>query len=364
MVTAEELTVAIRSEGAGETRDQIEGVEGAMNDTAESAGATAEEVGGLGERISGVMSAAVAALAVGAAGLMSQIPVLGQLMSSLIAVVQAVAFQMDSVLRPVLGPVSNFFFELSNAIFEAEGAIGTAIGVFSTLASIAGIVGAAMLKFGVSVGTVAAKFSGVIGAIKGFVVAVGAILGVSTAAAAALVGVVAAVVAFAAAFALNIGGIRDTTIRVFNQIKNTVVNAVGSFISNALDALGGFASRVASVLTGVASAFADWASSLASDAFDFGRDLIQGFINGIQSLLNRLRGFLSDLRDVGGAVGIDVPSLGSVGGGGGGGGGGTGRARGVGGASFGGSTNIVLDGRKQSEDTGRYRADPGRRRGL
>ena len=43
MVTAEELTVAIRSEGVGETQDDLEGVESAMEDTADSAGNAADE---------------------------------------------------------------------------------------------------------------------------------------------------------------------------------------------------------------------------------------------------------------------------------------------------------------------------------
>jgi len=45
-------------------------------------------------------------------------------------------------------------------------------------------------------------------------------------------------------------------------------------------------------------------------------------------------------------------------GGGGGGGGGFGRGRGVS------STDLQLDGRSVAEDTGRYRNDPNRRRGL
>ena len=44
MVTAEELTVAIRSEGVSETQDDLEGVESAMEDTADSAGTAADDL--------------------------------------------------------------------------------------------------------------------------------------------------------------------------------------------------------------------------------------------------------------------------------------------------------------------------------
>ena len=73
MATAEELIVAITSEGVSETRDDLEGVERSMEDTADSAGNSAEELEGFSQRFQGALSAAVAALAVGSAGLLSQV---------------------------------------------------------------------------------------------------------------------------------------------------------------------------------------------------------------------------------------------------------------------------------------------------
>ena len=67
MVTAEELVVSITSDGTQETQDDLEGVEGAMEDTADSAGDSAEELEGFSQRFQGALSAAVAGLAVGAA---------------------------------------------------------------------------------------------------------------------------------------------------------------------------------------------------------------------------------------------------------------------------------------------------------
>ena len=64
MVTAEELTVAIRSEGVSETQGDLEGVESAMEDTADSAGTAADDLEGFSRRFQGAMSAAIAGLAV------------------------------------------------------------------------------------------------------------------------------------------------------------------------------------------------------------------------------------------------------------------------------------------------------------
>ena len=338
MVTAEELTVAIRSEGVSETQEDLEGVEGAMDETANSAGNSAEELEGFSQRFQGAMSAAVAALAVAAAGLLSQVPVLGELMAGLFAIVEAVAFQMDGVLRPVLTPLTDAFFDLANAIFEADGIAGDIIGVLGTIASIAAIVGLAMSKFGVSAAAVVAKLSPLIGVVKAVGAAlVGIVAGIS-ATTAALAIAVAAVIAFAVAYLTNFRGVRDTTNEIIGDI-------FGFFV-------------------GLASDLAGWASDLASDAFTWGRNLIDRFIDGIRAAIGRLRDFLGDLRDIGGSVGISVPDLGDIGGGGGGNGGGASSRPRFGAATSGGSGASQIDGRQITESTGRYRSDPSNRRGL
>ena len=364
MVTAEELVVSITSDGTQETQDDLEGVEGAMEDTADSAGNSAEELEGFSKRFSGAMSAAVAALAVGAAGLLSQVPVIGELMSGLFAVVEALAFQMDSVLRPSLSGVTDFFFDVANSIFEAEGAMGTIIGVGTTLASILSVVGLVALKLGVSFSAIASTAATAIGVLKtvgtviaGLVASIGAVV-----AAKALL--VAAVVGFAAAYLTNWRGVRDSTNDIVGSIIDTVVGGFTSLVSGALDALSDFGPGVRSALSDLAARFTSWAGDLASDAFNWGRNLIDRFIAGIRAAIDRLRDLLDGLRDIGATVGVSLPDTSGVGGGGSG-GGSSGRPRfgagGGGGASTGGQQ---IDGRQISESTGRYRSDPGRRRGI
>jgi len=211
VVTAEELTVAINSEGVGETRDDLEGVEGQMEQTAESAGDSAEELEGFSERFAGAMSAAVAALAVGAAGLLSQVPILGELFAGLAAVVSALAFTMDGVLRPVLSPLTGALFGVSGAIFEADGALGSLIGVLSTVVSVLALAVPAIAKAGAVAGVWGSTLAGVSSILGTLAAAVGTVAGAILSLPAVLVAAIAAIAAFAVAYLTNFRGIRDTT---------------------------------------------------------------------------------------------------------------------------------------------------------
>ena len=362
MVTAEELTVAIRSEGVNETQDDLEGVERSMDDTASSAGDSAEELEGFSKRFQGAMSAAVAALAVGAAGLLSQVPVIGEVFAGLGAIINAVAFQMDSVLRPVLTPLTNLFFEWANAIIEAEGPLGTLIGILGTVVTALVIGLGALIAFGAAFSALAGAAGTAIGVLTTVGSVIVGLLTTIISLPVLLAAAVAALAAFVVAYLTNWKGTRDKTNEIVGDIVDFVVGGFLSMASDAISAVADFASDVRAFFSDLASDLSAWASDLASDAYDWGRSLIQRFIAGIQSAIARVRDFLGDLRSIGGRIGIDVPDLGGLGGGGGSsGGGGSARPRFGSGGSRGGQT---IDGRQITESTGRYRADSGRRRGL
>ena len=362
MVTAEELVVSITSDGTQETQDDLEGVEGAMEDTADSAGDSAEELEGFSQRFQGALSAAVAGLAVGAAGLLSQVPVIGEAMSGLFAIVEALAFQMDSVLRPVLSPIADFFFDVANAIFEADGAMGTLIGVGTSFVSIAAVIITTIATIGSLLGVWASTAAGVIAVLAklgGVVLTVISLLEpIST----IILLIIGALVLLQQAWSNNWFGIRDITADVMSVIRNTIVGGFLDLASRALDALGDFATDTRAALSDVAARFTSWAGDLAGRAFAWGRNLIDRFIAGIRAAIGRLRDLLDGLRDIGATVGVSLPDTSGVGGGSGG-GGASGRPRfgAGGGASTGGQQ---IDGRQISESTGRYRSDPGRRRGI
>ena len=364
MVTAEELVVAIKSEGVSDTREDVEAVGESMEQTAEESGDAAEELTGFSEDIAGAASAAVAGLALITGGLLSQIPILGEFAAGLGAILSAIGLQVDQLIRDLGGGgLTQVLFDIANGIMNLE---GTA----ADLAGVLGVVLTAVTGAAAGLAAWAIKAKGVMGAasaLGGALKTVGSVLaglvGGISATTAALALAVAAVVGFAAAYLTNFRGVRDTTNRIVGNIVDTVVGGVTSFASTAISKLKTFAGNARDALGKVADAVTEWGSDLADKAFDFGRGLIQSFINGIQSLIGRVRSFLGDLRDIGSNVGISVPSLGGIGGGGGGGGGGGNVTRSpFGGTGIGRRTQI--DGRTLTESTGRYRSDPSRRRGL
>lgn len=386
MVTAEELVVAVRDEGIGETRSNLEGVEQQMEETADSAGESAEQLEGFSERFAGAMSAAVAALAVGAAGLLSQVPVLGEAFGGLAAIVQALAFQMDGVLRPVLTPLTNLFYAIADAIFNADGALGGLIGVITTIVSLAAVLIPAAAAIGAQLGVWASTAAGVIAILGKIVAVIGSVVAAIASLPAAVVVAIAAILAIATALIFNIGGARDKLASIIGDIWNFFTDLGGKLVSWASDVAGdawdwgrgiiqgilnGLESLADTVVEGfvnLASGLAEWASGLADSAFEWGKSVIRGFIRGIKELLSEAGGWLDE---VGGAVGIDIPDAGgapelgraagaAVGGGAGA------ALGGLAGSLFSrdGGGGAQIDGRALSESTGRYRSDPARRRGL
>ena len=122
--TVEELVVKATPEGIDETTDGLEGMQEQFDETADEMEDTTSVLGDLQERFAGAFGAITAGLAVAVGGLLSQVPVIGEVASGIGSIVDALAFRLDSVLRPALTPLANAFFSLSEAIFSADGPLG------------------------------------------------------------------------------------------------------------------------------------------------------------------------------------------------------------------------------------------------
>jgi len=120
MAIAEELIVALKSQGAEETKRQVDAVGDSVKDVEQDVSASSDRLSGLTRKIKGFMSAIVAGIALAAGGLATQIPVLGGLFEGLASVFSAVGFQLDKRLRPFLEPIIDGFYELSAAIFAGD----------------------------------------------------------------------------------------------------------------------------------------------------------------------------------------------------------------------------------------------------
>ncbi len=120
MVTAQELVVAIRSEGVKEVNDDLKKTDERMQETADSAGNSADRLSGFATSIKGAMAAIVAGLAIGVAGVLTQVPVLGEATAGLKAIFESLGFQIDDKLRPFISKLNTEFFDLASAISEGD----------------------------------------------------------------------------------------------------------------------------------------------------------------------------------------------------------------------------------------------------
>jgi hypothetical protein len=332
MVTAQELIVAIRSEGVRDTVADLRGVEDSMQETKESTADAADQAEGFSSNFKGAMSAAVTALAVGAAGLLSQVPVVSSVFAGLGAIIDSVVIKMDETLRPILTPLTDLFFGLAKKISNADGVFGDIIGVVATvgagLAVLAGIittVGAAAGSFTAGLGalsTAASVVGGAITAVGGTLLSLPVILGA----------VIAAVVAFVAAYILNIGGVRDKTNSILSEVfdffvglgsdilewgKSTAASALEKGKDIAGDLLKGIQETGAGIIEwfrGLGQDIESFGERIVNAAFNIGKNIVAGIVKGLAGAAEFASGVVDTISN---AVGIDlsiddVPDFSSV----------------------------------------------------
>jgi hypothetical protein len=379
MVTAQELIVAIRSEGIRETVGDLQGVEDSMEETKESTADAADQAAGFSQSFKGAMGAAVTALAVGAAGLLSQVPVIGEVFSGLGAVIDSVVVKMDEVLRPVLTPLTNAFFGLAQKISNADGVMGDIIGVVATVGAVIATLAGAITGVGAAAGTftaglaalsaAATTVAGAIAAVAGTLLSLPVILGV----------LIAAVVGFVAAYILNLGGVRDKTNsilgKVFGFFKSLGADILDWAKSTAATALQKGKDIAGDLLAGIretGGGIMDWFEGLLSDitgiagdikdkAFSIGKGIISSIIKGLAGAVDIASGIVDKISN---ATGIDlsvgdVPDFSGVTREGGD----TGTTAPNTGTGPGLAQQSAIDGQVLSESTGRYRRGPIARNG-
>lgn len=441
MPTAEELVIAVRDEGIGDTKENLEGVEDSMEETAAQAGDSAEQLDGFAEKFQGAMGAAVAALAVAAGGLASQIPVVGELFSGLMAIMEAVGLQIDQLVRDFgVSGLTGALYDISAAILEADGAWGDLIGSLGAVGIVAGVALAALTALGVTltgpillgVAAVAAAVAGlalawktnfgniqgitnetvsqIMGRFKSFVSEMEPIvngfvnfwLGIWNAWGDEIMGVVnfamrnlAAVVTstidiilssfefWAKLLTGDFSGAWKEITGLIGRLTKTWKPLVTDVIDVVLGAIIGFTEDVVEWIDNMVTDTTNAITGFVDKALEWGADLVEEFVKGVQSKVDWAAGEIEgafnditpniqfDIREndemaqrwgsdmiehfargaTQEASSVDIPLPVD---------GGSGMIRG----SSGGGGGTTLDGRQLSESTGRYRADPARRRGL
>jgi hypothetical protein len=297
MVTAQELIVAIRSEGVDDTTDDLETMEETFTDTSDSAQDTSEDLEGFTKRTKGALSAALVGITALGAGLATQIPVLGELSSAFGAVFSAFGLQASQLLRDLgIGRVIDLLFNFSNMVFNAEGALGDLAGALTLV--VVGVSALVSSFAGLGLVIPGLTASGAVGFLSSLastaVSAATALLSLPVAFAA----LVAAVVGFGAAYALGLGNIREKTDETATSINQKFKDFAKDVRQELLDLTGGkiTGERIISALKsqfqeskkdGILSWFdglgADIdaeVSSIISSVGSFGSDLIDDVIGG------------------------------------------------------------------------------------
>jgi phage-related protein len=378
--TVSEIVVKARPEGIQETEDGLGELEQSLQESGNAMQDISEQTDEIQSTWQGAMDALVAGLAVAAGGLLSQVPVLGSVFEGLLSIVKAVAYQMDKVLRPVLQPVANLLFQISEALFELDGPLGRIVGGIATLATIIGgvVVPLAALasKLGLAASTGAA-LKAVGGAIVTALGAVASALGLPVVVVGALIAALGLLAFYfrdelGTAIKIAIGLLKDFLIWVGKKVEGAfgwAKDAFNSVISLASDLWGWLQELGGWILGGFTGAL-DWLQTAINDPKQAAKelsntleDIAESAFNTVVEISYKIADAINPFNIEGGVAGIggtaEDPGVIREAGQGVGdfiGGLGAGTSPGVAG-------NINMDGRRVDERTGRHRFDRTTRRG-
>jgi hypothetical protein len=366
MTLVEELVVRAKPDGIDETTDQLDSMEDEFGDTADEMDRTAGQMEGLATQWQGAMTAILSGLAIAAGGLLSQVPVIGELMSGLGAIIEAVAFQIDQLLRPVITPLTDTLFDLSAAIFELEGTAADIVGVIglwgaAVLGATAGAIGWLVATEGL-IGTLSLLGGMLLSALTN----IGAFI-TGTVAGATLLGI--AIGAVVVKFLDMIG-----VLAMVNSIGQRVGSLFGEDVTDAFLVLGTVLSLgLLPIIAALGAALVQLLRGDIPGAVNAFMQVINMFGSAFVDTFKRILGFIQDIisgiGEAGGALqqlpGVSSPAPNTGGGGGAtsGGGGGNNNNQGFFGGLLDQTTQLFVDGREVEKGTRRHRDRETNRRG-
>lgn len=305
------LVAKLEPRGLSETVDGLEETEEAFENTAETAGDASEDLEAFSSRFEGAIGVAVGALAIGATGLLSTVPVIGEAFSGLFAIVEALGLQLDSLLRKIgAGGVTTALFEVADAVASADGALGDFVGLITGIgASISIFLGALFAAIPVinAVTGASLTFTGVLATIAGAIgTAIGAILSIPGALAIAA----AAIIGFAAAYITNFAGVRDKTNAIVGAIVSTLTNLADIVLTQLSIAFETLFDLLVNIIAqggnGIISAFESIINTAASGVTNG----LNGILQSVEDTVNKSINALNQLP----GVNLGGVSLGAIGG--------------------------------------------------
>lgn len=270
MTTIEELVVRAKPEGIEETSEGFDQMQEDLDEVEEGMDETAGSMEDASNKWRGAMGSIVTGLAVGTAGILSQVPVLGEALGGLLSIVDGLAYQMDQVLRPVLQPVTSAFYDFSGAIFELDGIAGDIVGVLTTIGAVIGTVAGVAKLLGTSLTALIGWFASLGPAIAGI-----------TAGAAALAAGVGVIIGLLGVLILEMTGVLDW-FHQLGQDTRPVLDDIIDGVGDIIDKLG---------------EIADWAVEKVEGAFDWITDALSDPAGTVSDILSDLETIADDTWD-------------------------------------------------------------------
>jgi len=294
MVNVAELVVRAIPDGIKETKGEVEDLEESVE---ESTGAMEEQAASLARfsgKFAGAMSVAVTGLALASAGLLSQVPVIGEAFDGVAAVTGSVARAMDLVLRPALTKVTDELFDLSAEIDNLSESQRKMVGIGGSLAVAIGLLGVAFKALKVS--GALKGFTMLAGIMKGALAAAAAALGISFGALAAILLVIIGLAAgLYIAYQKNLFGFRDIVDGVVAQAKEDFQELVDFLNGGWKEDLKNFKEGARLVFKGVKVLVASYVD-----------DIVDKWDSAVARIKSKVNSILDFIEPVASAVGVDV----------------------------------------------------------
>jgi len=205
-------------------------------------------------------------------------------------------------------------------------------------------------------GSTVAGITAILGTVVG---AIGTVITAIAGLPVALVAAIAAIAAFAAAYITNWKGTREKTNAIIGKIVDLVTSGFNTLKTNALNLIGKLTTKAVSKFNTLLADLKGWASDLADKAIEWGKGLIDGFIDGIKEKVGQLRTIIDNISSGNFDAALNVAT----------GSGSSNTSNSTTGrfptsSTGSGGPSIALDGRRVDESLGRYGRDGTARRGI
>jgi hypothetical protein len=134
------LDVLVRALGAKDTEEDLGNVQKGTKKTAKAAAKDTQTMEKFATRFAGTMAIVTGSMAAAASALLLKAPIISEIGFALGVLVEELAFMIDSVLEPVLTPLIDAIFWLSEKFAELPGPVKTVIAVLVVLAVVVGTI--------------------------------------------------------------------------------------------------------------------------------------------------------------------------------------------------------------------------------